>query len=88
MLPRPAPGEFHPQFQSYIDRVPEGDVLAHLERQGKLTTSLLADVGEDRAAGGLLLSPTAASPLALRAEAPRTEWKNNRWTCLTHRGHG
>lgn len=43
---RPAPDEFASWFQSYVQRVPDGDVFAHLERQGRATCSLLAAAGE------------------------------------------
>jgi hypothetical protein len=47
---RPDPSGYAPQFQVYIDRVPDGDVLAHLERQGRATCALLAGVGEAKGA--------------------------------------
>lgn len=48
-MPRPRPDEYAPHFQSYVDRVPDGDVLATLERQGSTTAALFAGVGEARA---------------------------------------
>lgn len=33
ILQRPVPEEYHPYFQRYIDRVPEGDLLALMSRQ-------------------------------------------------------
>jgi uncharacterized damage-inducible protein DinB len=48
-MQRPAADEFASHFQSYIDRVPGGDVLAHLDRQGAATRNLFASVGEDKA---------------------------------------
>lgn len=43
---RPDPSEYAPFFQGYVDRVPDGDVLAHLERQGRATCALLVGAGE------------------------------------------
>lgn len=48
-MDRPAPDEYAPSFQSYVDRVPDGDVLAGIERQGASTCALFAKVGEPRA---------------------------------------
>ena len=47
-LQRPAAGEYASPFQSYVDRVPDGDVLAHLARQGEATRKLFSTVGEDK----------------------------------------
>lgn len=47
---RPDPAEYARSFQAYVDRVPDGDVLAHLERQGRATCALLAGVGEAKGA--------------------------------------
>lgn len=47
---RPDPDDHPASFQPYVDRVPDGDVLVHLERQGRATAALLATVGEPRAA--------------------------------------
>lgn len=49
-MPRPAPDEYAEHFQSYIDRVPDGDVLVHLERQGSLTRALFAAASEVKGA--------------------------------------
>ncbi len=43
---RPAPSEYASYFQGYIDRVPDGDVQAQLEPQGRATCTLLAGIGE------------------------------------------
>ena len=43
---RPAAGEYAPYHGGYVGEVPEGDVLALLERQGKETIALLQGVGE------------------------------------------
>ncbi len=45
-MQRPDPTEYAPAFQAYLDRVPAGDVLAHLERQVRVTASLFAKVTE------------------------------------------
>ena len=47
-LQRPATDEYASSFQAYVDRVPDGDVLEHLARQGAATRSLFAAVGEDK----------------------------------------
>lgn len=52
---RPDPSEYAPHFQGYVDRVPAGDVLAHLQRQGAATCALLARVPADR--GGFAYAP-------------------------------
>lgn len=46
MLQRPGPDEFAPFYQGYVDRVPPGDVLAHLRDQGERTRALLAALPE------------------------------------------
>jgi DinB superfamily len=43
---RPAAGEYAPYHGGYVGEVPEGDVLALLEGQGKETITLLEGVGE------------------------------------------
>jgi hypothetical protein len=45
-MQRPDPAEYAPAFQAYIDRVPDGDVLAHLERQGRATGVTFAVVSD------------------------------------------
>jgi DinB superfamily len=49
-MQRPGPGDHASFFQAYIDRVPDGDLLAHLERQGRATCKLLAGIGEAKGA--------------------------------------
>ena len=49
-MQRPGPGDHPSFFQAYIDRVPEGDLLAHLERQGRAVCELLAGIGEAKGA--------------------------------------
>lgn len=46
---RPAEGEYAPSYAGYVGRVPEGDVLAVLERQLEEVPALLAGLGEERA---------------------------------------
>ena len=46
MLQRPGPDEFAPFYQGYIEKVPAGDVLEHLRRQGERTGALLAAIPE------------------------------------------
>jgi len=45
---RPSPGEFMPYFGTYIDRVPDGDVIALLESGIGTTRKLLDPVSEER----------------------------------------
>jgi len=45
-MQRPEPGEHAAPFQAYIDRVPDGDVLMHLARQGDASRALLTAAGE------------------------------------------
>ncbi len=49
-MQRPDPSEYAPAFRGYVDRVPDGDVLVHLERQGRATCTLLAQLGEAKGA--------------------------------------
>ena len=49
-MQRPDPAEYASFFQGYVDRVPDGDVLVHLERQGRATCGLLAGLGEAKGA--------------------------------------
>jgi hypothetical protein len=45
-MQRPATSEYASAFQRYVDRVPDGDVFVHLERQGRATCTLMAGLGE------------------------------------------
>lgn len=47
---RPDPSEYAPHFQGYIDRVPDGDVLDHLDRQGPATCMMLLETPVERGA--------------------------------------
>ncbi|HOX25893.1 MAG TPA: DinB family protein [Candidatus Krumholzibacteria bacterium] len=50
-LTRPAPGEYAPSYESYLQHVPPtDDVFDLLERQGRLVDHLVAGLSEDRAA--------------------------------------
>ncbi|MBL8749153.1 MAG: DinB family protein [Planctomycetes bacterium] len=55
MHQRPGPDEFAPFFQGYVARVPDGDVIATLERQGAATVARLAGVADAR--GGFAYAP-------------------------------
>jgi DinB family protein len=48
-IARPTAGEYAPYHSSYVAEVPDGDVLALLERQGKETIALLRSLGEQKA---------------------------------------
>ncbi|MCP3920793.1 MAG: DinB family protein [bacterium] len=48
-MQRPEPNEFDPYYSLYIDRVPDGDVVEILSRQGAETVGLLEGVDEERA---------------------------------------
>jgi len=45
-MQRPAPDEHAPAFRSYIDRVPDGDVVATLEQRGAALRRTFAAVDE------------------------------------------
>jgi uncharacterized damage-inducible protein DinB len=45
-IPRPGPDEHVPYYQRYVALVPDGDVIAHLERQIVGTSRLLAPIDE------------------------------------------
>lgn len=46
---RPEPHEYNPAYATYIDRVPETDVVAALEAQTAETLALFASIDEERA---------------------------------------
>ncbi|HEX4602176.1 MAG TPA: DinB family protein [Gemmatimonadales bacterium] len=48
-LARPDASEYGPAYGAYVARVPEGDLLALLEQQGRETQGLLASVPEGKA---------------------------------------
>jgi uncharacterized damage-inducible protein DinB len=49
-IQRPAPDEYSPYHSGYVTAVPDGDVLALLERQGKETIALLRSLDEAKSA--------------------------------------
>ncbi|HEV8433019.1 MAG TPA: DinB family protein, partial [Thermoanaerobaculia bacterium] len=48
-MSRPQSDEYAEYYGRYIDRVPDGDVVAMLESQGNATQELLASIGEEKA---------------------------------------
>ncbi len=48
-IQRPAPDEFAPFYAGYVSGVPDGDVVAVLERQGRALTALLGGLSHERA---------------------------------------
>jgi transposase len=49
MIARPAPSEYAPFYAGYVERVPEGDLLAQLARQLDETRALLGGLPPSRA---------------------------------------
>ncbi len=47
---RPGSGEYAAYYEKYVSKVPEGDVLEALERQGSETLALLRSLTEERGA--------------------------------------
>jgi hypothetical protein len=47
-IARPGSTEYAPFYGGYVSEVPEGDLLAHLERQGRETTALLRGISEPK----------------------------------------
>lgn len=54
-VPRPAPGEVAPNHAKYVELVPEGDLVLHLEVQARQVADLLASIPEGR--GGFRYAP-------------------------------
>jgi len=48
-IPRPAPSEYVPYYETYISKVPQGDLLNVLEDQGRETQQLLAGLSDAKA---------------------------------------
>lgn len=48
-VPRPGPGAFAPHYAKYIDLVPAGDLVEHLEVQARHFAILLGNIDESRA---------------------------------------
>jgi len=49
MTTRPEAGEYAPYYDRYISLVPDGDIVAHLDEQGRNTNALLASTSEEQA---------------------------------------
>ncbi|HEY2325360.1 MAG TPA: DinB family protein [Thermoanaerobaculia bacterium] len=49
MNSRPQADEYAAYYGRYIEKVPDGDVVAHLESQGNATQKILASVSEEKA---------------------------------------
>jgi hypothetical protein len=49
VIARPAPSEYAPYYAGYVERVPDGDLLAQLRRQIQDTRALLRDLPPSRA---------------------------------------
>lgn len=47
-IARPGPDQFAPHYAKYIDLVPEGELIAHLEIQARHFAALLGDLDEAR----------------------------------------
>ena len=47
-MPRPQADEYAPYYSRYVDRVPDGDIVAFLRRQREEMRALLASIPEDR----------------------------------------
>jgi hypothetical protein len=49
---RPAPGEYDPYYQTYLDQVPADvdDILLHLKKQGLVMLTLMRSVDDERGA--------------------------------------
>ena len=54
-MSRPQPDEYAGTFGRYVDKVPDGDIVATLESQGEATQKLLASIGEEK--GGYRYGP-------------------------------
>jgi hypothetical protein len=48
-VPRPAASEFASYYQGYVSQVPDGNLLAGLEQQGRDTVKLLRGIDEKKA---------------------------------------
>jgi uncharacterized damage-inducible protein DinB len=47
---RPAPDEYAPYYQGYVDKVPAGDIVATLEAERDATLALFATIAEETGA--------------------------------------
>ena len=63
----PQEGEYNPYYHEYIGRVPEGDVLAFMQKQHAETLALLGGLSEEQAsarpAPDISATPSAFSPI-------------------------
>ncbi|MFD1957168.1 DinB family protein [Paenibacillus thailandensis] len=48
MIAKPQQGEYNPFYDTYIGKIPEGDLIAVLERQQEETVKLLGELPEDK----------------------------------------
>lgn len=48
-VPRPGTGEYAPFYAGYVAGVPDGDLIALLEQQGRETATLLGAISEEKA---------------------------------------
>jgi uncharacterized damage-inducible protein DinB len=48
VIQRPATTEYAPYFARYVDRVPDGDIVAHLRENGAVLNATLASLDEAR----------------------------------------
>lgn len=48
VIPRPASSEYAPYYGTYVSAVPDGDLLALLQRQGRETVKLLREINEKK----------------------------------------
>ena len=48
-IPRPDPSEYAPHYETYVSKVPGGNLLEILEDQRRETQELLAEIPEERA---------------------------------------
>lgn len=48
MINKAPANEYHPFYETYVKLVPEGDLVAHLERQTKETADFLSSITEEK----------------------------------------
>lgn len=47
-MQKPQPGDYHPFYQTYVDKVPEGNIIEILERQYEEMKRLLAEIPAEK----------------------------------------